>query len=147
MAVLIQQMVFPDFSFIMHSVNPVNGDHLEVYMECAVGLGETLASAGTRGVPYRMLFNKRTEETRTLAFANFSSALYPGPRGEIVLKTVDYSETRLSSDEDFRNSIGSRLGRIGRFVEKEMGRPQDIEGVITGETIYLVQSRPQQGNI
>jgi phosphoenolpyruvate synthase/pyruvate phosphate dikinase len=34
---------------------------------------------------------------------------------------------------------------IAAFVEKKMGKPQDIEGVLSGEEIYLVQARPQQG--
>jgi phosphoglucan,water dikinase len=147
MAVLVQQMVVPDFSFIVHTINPVSRDHDEVYMELAVGLGGTLASAETPGGPYRMVFNKKTEKIQTLAFASFGSALYPGPHGEVMHKTVDYSGTGLSSDEEFRNTIGCNIGSIGRFVEKEMGRPQDIEGVITENTIYLVQSRPLQADI
>ena len=49
MAVLIQQMLTPDFSFVLHTVNPLNRNVGEVYAEIAVGLGETLASAGERG--------------------------------------------------------------------------------------------------
>ena len=45
MSVLIQQQIHSDFSFIIHTRNPVNQNSNEVYIEVAVGLGETLASA------------------------------------------------------------------------------------------------------
>ncbi|MCD6197553.1 MAG: hypothetical protein J7K15_03135, partial [Deltaproteobacteria bacterium] len=51
----------------------------------------------------------------------------------------------LSKDKVFRNRLGGRLGSIGRFVEDSMGMPQDIEGLVLEDEIYLVQSRPQQG--
>ena len=51
-------MLAPDYSFILHTVNPINHNPLEVYVEIAVGLGETLASAATRGSPYRMVCDR-----------------------------------------------------------------------------------------
>src|SRR5208337_4758814 len=81
MAVLIQEMLVPELSFIMHTWNPVTYNPDEVYIELAVGLGETLASAATPGSPYRMVCNKKTAETNMLSFASFSHALLPGPPG------------------------------------------------------------------
>lgn len=147
MAVLIQKMIVPEFSFIMHTINPVTYNTEEVYIELAVGLGETLASAGAPGVPYRMVFNKQTKEVRMLAFASFSHALGPGPSGGIIMKTIDYSDISLSGSKTYRNLIGRRLGSIGQFVENALGHPQDIEGVVSGDEVYLVQSRAQQGNV
>jgi len=147
MAVLIQQMVVPDYSFNMHTINPTSRNRDEVYIEAAVGFGKTLASARIPGTPHSFVFVKGTEEIRTLAFASFSSALQPSRHGEILRKTVDYSAIALSSDTSFRNRIALRLGRVGTFVEKEMASPQDIEGAVAEEVIYLVQARPQQGNI
>ena len=45
MGVLVQEMVDARYSFIMHSRNPINDCSHEVYIELAVGQGETLASA------------------------------------------------------------------------------------------------------
>ncbi len=145
MAVLIQQMVVPEISFVMHTVNPV-AQHLdEVYVELAAGLGEALTSGEIPGVPYRMVCNKHTGSVCMLAFASFSYAILPGPSGSLIQKTVDYSRIGLSKDKVFRNRLGGRLGTIGRFVEDSVGRPQDIEGLVLEDKIYLVQSRPQQG--
>ena len=45
MAVLVQQMVNSQFCFVIHTTNPVTDNSDEVYIELAVGQGETLASA------------------------------------------------------------------------------------------------------
>ena len=45
MAVLVQQMINSEYSFIMHTTNPTNDNTNEVYIELACGQGETLASA------------------------------------------------------------------------------------------------------
>jgi len=45
MAVLVQRMIEAEFAFIIHTTNPVNDDPNQVYIEIAVGQGETLASA------------------------------------------------------------------------------------------------------
>ena len=147
MAVLIQEMIVPEFSFIMHTTNPVTYNKEEVYIELAVGLGETLASAGAPGVPYRMVFNKQTKEVRMLAFASFSHAVWSGPSGGTIMKTIDYSDIGLSKNKPYRDLMGRRLGLIGQFVENALRLPQDIEGVVSGDEVYLVQSRAQQGNV
>ena len=147
MAVLIQEMIVPEFSFIMHTINPVTYNTEEIYIELAVGLGETLAAAGASGVPYRIVCNKQTKEVRMLAFASFSHALWPGPSWGTIMKTIDYSDISLSENRTYRNLMGRRLGSIGQFVENALGHPQDIEGVVSGDEVYLVQSRAQQGNV
>ena len=145
MALLIQQIIMPEYSFIMHTVNPLNQDPDEVYVELAVGLGETLASGSEKGTPYRMVCSKKTGETRMLSFANFSNAVWPDEAGGTFRKTVDYSKAALSVAPALRKTLGRRLSSIGRFVQDSLGLPQDIEGVITGDDIFLVQARPQQG--
>ena len=145
MAVLIQPMVAPDVSFILHTVNPINQNAREVYVELVAGLGETLASAATRGQPWRLICDKQSGQTTTLAFANFSEALWPNPAGGLARRRVNYSQMALSRDAASRPRLGARLAAIARTVEEGFGRPQDIEGVVAGEDIYLVQSRPQPG--
>jgi phosphoglucan, water dikinase len=145
MAVLIQQLVIPDLSFIMHTVNPANKNSDEVLIELVAGLGETLASAEYPGNPFRMVCNKRTGVVSMLAFANFSHAILPDAEEGMLFKTLDYSKINLSIHESYGGSLGSRLAAIGRFVEAALGSPQDIEGIVADKTIYLVQSRPQQG--
>jgi phosphoenolpyruvate synthase/pyruvate phosphate dikinase len=91
-----------------------------------------------------MLCDKNSGAVRMLAFASFSQALWPALSVDLRAETIDYSKINLTIDEDFRNHLGSRLGAMSRFVEKAMGGPQDIEGLVIGSKIYLVQARPQQ---
>ena len=145
MAVLIQPMLRPDLSFVLHTTHPISGNANEVYAEIAVGLGEILASAGERGSACRLTCDKSSVQVTTLAFASFSRALWPGEQGQVAPKTIDYSSVRLSCDSAFRRSLGNRLCKVARFVAEALGKPQDIEGVLVQDDLFLVQSRPQQG--
>src|SRR5262249_33110983 len=143
MAVLIQQMLAPQYSFILHTVNPISQNASEIYAELAVCLCEALASASVRGTPYRLVCDKESGSVTTLAFANFSEALYCAPSG-LQPGIVDYSQISMSRNWEARQDLGRRLAHIGRFVERSFHKPQDIEGAVIGSEIYLVQSRSQQ---
>ncbi|XP_047333546.1 phosphoglucan, water dikinase, chloroplastic isoform X2 [Impatiens glandulifera] len=146
MAVLVQELLSPELSFVLHTLSPTDQNSNFVEAEIASGLGETLAS-GTRGTPWRLSSSKFDETVRTLAFANFSEemlVLDSGPAsGEVTRVTVDYSKKALTTDAVFRRQIGQRLCSVGFFLERKFGCPQDIEGCVIGEDIYIVQTRPQ----
>ena len=84
MAVLVQQQLSPDLSFVLHTVNPLDGDKDTMYAELAVGLGETLAS-GTRGSPWRLAVNKSSgvqlprfaDGVRSVCFKRTAHSLWP----------------------------------------------------------------------
>ena len=145
MAVLVQKMITPDYSFVLHTVNPGSRNPEEAYIELAVGLGEILTSAPAPGTPYRMVCNKVSGEAQLLAFANLSYAIWPDKAGGIARKILDYSKVEMSRELEFHKALGSRLTAIARQAEDAFGQPQDIEGAIADGEIYLVQSRPQQG--
>lgn len=146
MAVLVQEMVMPDLSFVLHTLSPTDRDHNVVEAEIAPGLGETLAS-GTRGTPWRLSTGKFDGLVRTLAFANFSEEMLlsgAGPAdGEVIHQTVDYSKKPLTIDPIYRCQLGQRLCAIGFLLERKFGSPQDVEGCVVGKDIYVVQTRPQ----
>lgn len=145
MGVLIQQMIVPDFSFILHTRNPISQNPNEVYAEIAPGLGETLASGYALGTPYRLVCNRLSGAVDTVAFANFSGALRPAPAGGLQNSIVNYAQVELSCQADARRALGRRLAQIAQLVERELGSPQDIEGAVANCEFYLVQARPQQG--
>ncbi|GAA0164916.1 kinase [Lithospermum erythrorhizon] len=146
MAVLVQEMLSPDLSFVLHTHSPTNDDNSSVEAEVAPGLGETLAS-GTRGTPWRLCTGKFDGSVHTLAFANFSEEMVVrgvGPAdGEVLRLTVDYSRKPLTIDPIFRQQLGQRLGAVGFFLERKFGGPQDVEGCLVGKDIFIVQTRPQ----
>lgn len=146
MAVLIQEMLSPDLSFVLHTVSPTKQDNNCVEAEIASGLGETLAS-GTRGTPWRLSSGKFDGQVQTLAFANLSEELLvrgAGPAdGEVIRLIVDYSKKPLTVDSTFRRQLGQRLCAVGFFLERKFGCPQDVEGCLVGKDIFIVQTRPQ----
>lgn len=146
MAILIQEMLSPDLSFVLHTLSPTKQDRNWVEAEIACGLGETLAS-GTRGTPWRISCGKFDGQVQTLAFANLSQELLvrgAGPAdGEVIRLTVDYSKKPLTVDPVFRRHLGQRLCSVGFFLERKFGCPQDVEGCLVGKDIFIVQTRPQ----
>jgi phosphoglucan,water dikinase len=163
MAVLLQQQVAPQFSFVLHTASALGGDSGSLTAELASGLGETLAS-GTRGSPWRLEVDKQSGKARTLAFANFSTALQSGASskalaaagpssgsstsGQVIQSqsrnpVVDYSKEKLSTDEDFRQQLATKLCKVGCLLEESFHGPQDVEGAVDGDTVYIVQTRPQ----
>ncbi|XP_062108119.1 phosphoglucan, water dikinase, chloroplastic [Humulus lupulus] len=146
MAILVQEMLSPDLSFVLHTQSPTDQDHNYVEAEIASGLGETLAS-GTRGTAWRLSSGKFDGNVKTLSFANFSKELLvlaAGPAdGEVIHLTVDYSKKPLTIDPIFRRQLGQRLGSVGFFLEQKFGCPQDVEGCVVGKDIFIVQTRPQ----
>jgi phosphoglucan,water dikinase len=144
MAVLVQELVVPDLSFIMHTVNPLSGRREEGLVELAVGLGEVLASSPIPGAPYRLVSDRGTGAAHLSACADFSMALRPAPHGT-AQERLDYSQVPLSADPEAAPRLGRRLAQVASFLEEKLGRPQDVEGVCAGEEIHVVQARPQQG--
>ena len=161
-------MLAPELSYVLHTRDPMEESQSaaeSVYAEIAPGMGETLAS-GTEGSAWRMSVGSKPDDITMRAFANFSQAympvsesqgqLVPGnsiygsqndgvttAAGMVRQRTVAYSQHYLSKDEDKRKQLAARLYKIGKFLEEELGCPQDVEGAVLGESMYVVQSRPQ----
>jgi alpha-glucan,water dikinase len=169
MAVLVQQVVPADYAFVIHTVNPTNGNRDELYAEIVLGLGETLVG-NHPGRALRLACNKTTGHQRILAYPSKSFGLYGGglifrsdSNGEdlagyagaglydsVLLdppteKLLDYSQERLIWDEGFRRDLFAGILRLGLEVERVSGSPQDIEGAISQGKSYVVQTRPQVG--
>lgn len=167
MAVLIQEQLAPELSFVLHTVHPLTKNESVLVAEVAPGMGETLAS-GTRGSGWMLEVERETGKVTTRSFANFSKAFMPASRnytsgskssgnftasesnessgvtGAVSLRMVDYSEQELSWSEDVRQSLGKRLAIVGRLLEHEFGgEAQDVEGCLVDGRVFVVQSRPQ----
>lgn len=143
MAILVQELVPAELSFVLHTAAPGSADPSVVLAEVAVGLGETLAS-GTRGSGWRIEARPGAADSiKVLSFANFSSALVRGPDGAVRSEPVSYAKQWFSTDVQRRNALAARLASIGKELEKALGCPQDVEGAVVGDEVVIVQSRPQ----
>lgn len=54
---------------------------------------------------------------------------------------VDYSKERIVNDAGYREEVLRKIAEVGIAVEKALGSPQDIEGVVVGGEVYVVQTR------
>lgn len=54
---------------------------------------------------------------------------------------VDYSSEPLVNDAKFRENILRKIAEVGVAVEKALGSAQDIEGVVMGGEVFVVQTR------
>ena len=169
MAVLIQEVVEAEYSFVIHTVNPITGSKDEVYGEAVLGLGEALVgnypgkalsfictkgsrrpqllsfpgkSAGLLGGGLIFRSDSNGEDLADFAGAGiYDSFILPEPRKS----ALDYTDDPLFWDDNFRRDFLIHLSEIGEAVEAVLGGPQDIEGAYSGGRYYAVQSRPQVG--
>ncbi|XP_010439039.1 PREDICTED: alpha-glucan water dikinase 2-like [Camelina sativa] len=169
MAVLIQEVICGDYAFVIHTNNPVSGDSTEIYTEVVKGLGETLVGA----YPGRAMsfITKKTnlKSPTVISYPSKRIALYSKP--SIIFRSdsnnedlegnagaglydsvimdeaeevvVDYSREPLIVDKAFQMRLFSTIAEAGNVIETLYGSPQDIEGVVKGGHIYIVQARPQ----
>ena len=112
MAVVVQQMVFPQASGILFTADPVTGNRKVASVEACFGLGEALVSG---------LVNADVYQVRD---------------GEVVAKSVRQNEPALTDAQVVR------LAQLGRRIEAHFGRPQDIEWCLVDDDFQVVQSRP-----
>lgn len=146
MAILVQRMIDSEVSFIIHSVNPITEDPSQVYIELAIGQGETLASANQSGTPYRLIYDKKNEAVQLVAFASYSYGLFANQVSTgLAKRCIDYTQIPFHTNPNDLLSLGAHLGEIACLIEARFGgEPQDIEGCIDGENeTYIVQSRNQ----
>ncbi len=112
MAVVVQQMVFPQAAGILFTADPVTGDRRVSSIEAVFGLGEALVSG---------LVNADTYKVRD---------------EEVAARTIAAGPPPLTDEQ------AVRLARLGRRIEAYFGRPQDIEWCLADDDFQIVQSRP-----
>lgn len=135
MAVVVQQMVFPEASGILFTADPVTGNRRVATVDAGFGLGEALVS----GLVNPDVFTVRDGEVVTRTIATEPRALYALPVGGTQEVAVD---PRRQEQPALTDAQAVRLVGIGRRIEAHFGRPQDIEWCLVDGDFQVVQSRP-----
>jgi len=112
-AVIIQKMVPADVSGVAFSAHPVTNDRSQLVIEAVSGLGEKLVS-GT-ATPNTYLVNKDNKN--------------------IV-------EKYLAGDPDLSEQQINEVAEAVIKIEKLFGFPVDVEWAISGQELFILQSRP-----
>jgi len=169
MAVLIQEVVEAEYAFVLHTVNPLNGNRDELYAEVVRGLGETLVG-NYPGRAMSFIFGKASKRATVLAYPGKNLGLFGGGLifrsdsnaedlagyagaglyDSLLLTppreaTLDYTGDKLVWDENFRAEFAGKIAQLASAVEAVFSGPQDIEGAFVGGKFFVVQSRPQVG--
>ncbi|HET8757130.1 MAG TPA: rifamycin-inactivating phosphotransferase [Solirubrobacteraceae bacterium] len=135
MAVVVQQMVFPDAAGILFTADPVTSNRKIASVEAGFGLGEALVS----GLVSPDVYKVRDGEVVTKAVATKRLAVRASPAGGTQEAPV---EAERQGQPALTDGQAVRLVRLGRRIEAHFGRPQDIEWCLTGDRFQIVQSRP-----
>jgi phosphoenolpyruvate synthase/pyruvate phosphate dikinase len=135
MAVVVQQMVFPQAAGILFTADPVTSNRKIVSVEASFGLGEALVSGLVNADVYKV----RDSEviSKEVAIKQLATRALPaGGTREQAIEPAQQGQPALTDAQVVR------LAELGRRIEGHFGCPQDIEWCLVDEGFQIVQSRP-----
>lgn len=135
MAVVVQQMLFPQASGILFTTDPVTGSRKVASVEAIFGLGEALVSGRVEADVYKV----RDGEVIAKTVATKKLAIDASPTGGTQEEAI---EPERQAQPVLTEAQVVRLAQLGRRIEAQLGRPQDIEWCLVDDHFQIVQSRP-----
>jgi phosphoenolpyruvate synthase/pyruvate phosphate dikinase len=135
MAVVVQQMVFPQAAGVLFTADPVTGNRKVTSVEAGFGLGEALVSGRVNADVYTV----RDGDIVAKAVATKRLAVYASPEGGTREQPIEPTRQQQPALTDAQVV---QLARLGRQIEEHFGHPQDIEWCLVGDGFQIVQSRP-----
>jgi rifampicin phosphotransferase len=135
MAVVVQQMVFPEAAGILFTADPVTSNRKIAAVEASFGLGEALVSGLVNADAYKV----RNGEVVAKAIATKQLVIHARPAGGTQEQAIDPARQEQPTLTDAQVV---RLAQLGRRIEAHFGRPQDIEWCLLDDDFQVVQSRP-----
>lgn len=135
MAVVVQQMVFPEAAGVLFTADPVTSNRKVASVEAAFGLGEALVSGRVDADVYKV----RDGHILSREIRAKRIAVHASPGGGTREDAVDPER---QSRPALTDPQVVRLVGLGRQIEAHLGGPQDIEWCLVGDDFHIVQSRP-----
>jgi len=142
LAVVVQQMVFPQAAGILFTADPITGNRKVLSIDASFGLGEALVSGLVNADNYKVSQGEITDKkisTKKLAIYGLKF----GGTTEQEIGPGQQNKQALTDDRILQ------LEQVGRKIEAHFGRPQDIEWCLSkgllpeaDDKFYIVQSRP-----
>ena len=135
MGILIQQMVFPDVSGVIFSLNPITQDSNEIIINASYGLGEAIVSGIV--TPDTFIVNKETKSImKDLGLKEVK--ILPLNNQIVEVETTPEESDSYCLTDDGIVALESVTSKLESFYEF----PVDIEFAIKDGVIYVLQSRP-----
>ena len=135
MAVVVQQMLFPQAAGILFTADPVTSNRKVVSIEASFGLGEALVAGLVNADVYKV----RDGDIVAKTVATKQLAIHAWPAGgtqELAIEPERQEQPALTDAQIVR------LAQLGRRIEAHFGHPQDIEWCLVDDGFQVVQSRP-----
>ncbi len=135
MAVVVQQMIFPQAAGILFTADPATSNRKVASVEASFGLGESLVSGLVNADGYKVRDGKVVAKT----IVTKRRAIHASPTGgtqEVAVEPERQEQPVLTDAQVVR------LAQLGRRIEAHLGRPQDIEWCMVDDGFHIVQARP-----
>ncbi len=135
-AVVIQRLVPAESAGVAFSVHPVTGDTGRIVINSNWGLGESVV--GGLVTPDTFVVGKAGLDILDVKIGSKEIAVVPsaGCSAEVAVAPERQRAASLTADEI------RRVAELVLNVEREEGRPVDVEWALSGGRVYLLQSRP-----
>src|SRR5438477_10407530 len=114
MAVVVQQMVFPQAAGILFTADPVTSNRKVASVEASFGLGETLVSGRVNADVYKV----RNGDIVAKAVATKQRAMYASPAGGTQEQPIEPAQQKQPALTDAQVE---RLAHLGRRIEAHFG--------------------------
>jgi pyruvate,water dikinase len=137
MAVVVQEMINSVSSGVMFTMNPVTGDHSEIMINSAWGLGEAVVSGLV--TPDKILVAKETGVVKETFIAPQTIMIVLQPGGGTSQEPVPANRVNACSLTELEIA---ELVKLGLTLEQHYGAPVDVEWCFTDGQVKLLQSRP-----
>lgn len=135
LAVVVQQMVFPQAAGILFTVDPISGNRKMLSIDAGFGLGEAMVSGLVNADNYKVCNGKVVDKKIPTKKLAFYALKHGGTREQEI-------EPELQDKQALTDKQILQLEYIGRKIEEHFGQPQDIEWCLADGRFYIVQSRP-----
>ncbi len=135
LAVVIQEMVFPQTAGILFTADPVTGNRKVSSVDAGFGLGEAMVSGLVNADHYKVCGGKLADKKVPVK----KNAVHAREHGGTEVRKL---EPELQVQQVLTDDQILELDRLGRKIEAHFGAPQDIEWCWANDGFYIVQSRP-----
>jgi phosphoenolpyruvate synthase/pyruvate phosphate dikinase len=135
MAVVIQQMVFPQAAGILFTADPITCNRKIASVEATFGIGQALVSGLVNADVYKVRDGEVVAKTIVIK----QLAICASPAGGTQEQPI---ERERQGQPTLTDAQVVRLAQLGRWIEAHFGRPQDIEWCLVDDDFQIVQSRP-----
>ncbi len=135
-AVPVQKMVESEKSGVMFTIDPVSNDKNKIVIEAVFGLGEMIVQGMVKPDHYEV--SKSDDKIILKEISSQAKMLKKHGDGnkEVRVPFLKRKKQKITDKQILE------LYKLGRKLEKHYYFPQDVEWAVSGDDVYLVQTRP-----